>query len=73
MSLLSSYAIAATIPEYVKQRKNGTSMIPQITKRDVPCQNRAEDHAAADKQSAPPIAPSPDGNRGIHEKDKQQE
>ena len=31
MSLLSSYAIAAMIPEYVKQRKNGTSMIPQIT------------------------------------------
>ena len=30
-SLLNSYPIAATIPEYAKQRKNGTSMIPQIT------------------------------------------
>src|SRR6266705_3116612 len=41
--------------------------------RDVPRQDRAENHATADEQSASPITPAPDGNRGIHGKDKQQE
>src|SRR5206468_9360812 len=40
---------------------------------DVPSHNSAEDHAAADNQSALPIAPAPDGNCGIHRKDKQQQ
>ena len=40
--------------------------------RNVPCQDRAENHAAADNQSAFPISPAPDSNRGIDEKDKQQ-
>src|SRR4051794_25577628 len=41
--------------------------------RDVPCEDRAENHATADEQTATPITTAPDGNRGIHGKDKQQE
>src|SRR6266542_6564760 len=41
--------------------------------RDVPREDRAEDHATADEQSASPITTTPDGNRGIDGKDKQQE
>jgi hypothetical protein len=39
---------------------------------DVPCHNRAENHAATDNQSASPVASAPYCNRGIDEKDKQQ-
>ena len=41
--------------------------------RDVPRQDRAEDHATADEHCASPITPPPDGNCGIYRKDKQQE
>ncbi len=40
---------------------------------DVPRENRAKDHAAADQQGASPIPASPHGDCGVHAKDKQQE
>src|SRR5205807_4463508 len=41
--------------------------------RDVPRQDRAENHATAYEQSASPITTAPHANRSIHGKDKQQE
>src|SRR5262249_39793889 len=40
--------------------------------RNMPRQNRTKDHAAADEQCAPLITTSPDCNRGVHSKNKQQ-
>jgi hypothetical protein len=40
---------------------------------NVPRHNSAEDHAATDNQRASPVAPPPDGNCGVHAKDKKQQ
>ena len=40
---------------------------------DMPRENRAKDHAAADQQGASPIPASPHGDCGVHAEDKQQE
>ena len=59
MSLLNSYPIAATIAVYVKPRKNGTSIIPQITNGTCHARIAAKDHAAADQQGASLISAAP--------------